>query len=260
MKFFVVDAFTSKLFSGNPAAVFILEEPISDQLMQQIASEINLSETAFVVKKGSSFDLRWFTPTKEVDLCGHATLASSHILWEQKILSESEIAEFSTRSGVLTAKKSSDFISMDFPSDEVKNIDSIDIFKELNLEPTFIGRTSFDYFLEVSTPELVMNYNPMFEIISKLDSRGLIVTSKSNSDSYDFVSRFFAPQSGVPEDPVTGSAHCSLGTYWYKKLGKSDLIGYQASVRGGIVKVKVEENRVILSGSAVTVIKSELLT
>ena len=260
MKFFVVDAFTSKPFSGNPAAVFILEEPISDQLMQQIAFEINLSETAFVVKKGSSFDLRWFTPTKEVDLCGHATLASSHILWEQKILSESEIAEFSTRSGVLTAKKSSDFISMDFPSDEVKNIDSIDIFKELNLEPTFIGRTSFDYFLEVSSPELVMNYNPMFEIISKLDSRGLIVTSKSNSDSYDFVSRFFAPQSGVPEDPVTGSAHCSLGTYWYRKLGKSDLIGYQASVRGGIVKVKVEENRVILSGSAVTVIKSELLT
>ncbi|NIP29693.1 MAG: PhzF family phenazine biosynthesis isomerase [Candidatus Dadabacteria bacterium] len=258
--FYVVDAFADRPFSGNPAAVFILEKDISDDLKQKIATEINLSETAFVLRINEMFRLRWFTPTREVDLCGHATLASAHILWETGVLSENEEAVFDTRSGVLRARLNKNLIEMDFPRDRILQVECPEeLTKTIPHKPIFVGKSSMDYLAVYENEDIIRNIEPDFQYIKKLDSRGLIITSKSSSDEIDFVSRFFAPNAGIMEDPVTGSAHCCLAAYWSRKLNKDNLTGFQASKRGGVVYTQLEDDKVLISGNAVTVIKSVVL-
>lgn len=259
-KIFQVDAFTDKPFAGNPAAVCILPEPRDEIWMQNIAREMNLSETAFLCEQENGFNLRWFTPVVEVDLCGHATLASAHILWEIGLLSPQEQARFHTRSGLLTAECKGDEIELSFPANPDEPVSAPPGLSEaLGVVPKYIGKSKFDYLVEVDSEEAVRNLRPDFVFLIKLPIRGIIVTSSSASDEYDFVSRFFAPSAGIDEDPVTGSAHCCLGPFWSRRLGKSEFIAYQASDRGGIVHVRVLGDRVHLGGQAVTVLRGELV-
>lgn len=245
-----------KPFSGNPAAVCMLKEDINDQLKQDIASEMNLSETAFILPCDEGLCLRWFTPTTEVDLCGHATLAAAHILWEIGVKDKNEAVRFHTRSGVLPVRKRRGFIEMEFPREDVVKTDCPREIKEgLDAEILFCGRNRMDYLVEVDSEDGLRSLAPDMASLEKLDSRGLIVTSRSGE--YDFVSRFFAPQSGIPEDPVTGSAHCALGPYWSEKLEKSGLRAFQASRRGGKIYVGVTNDKVTLGGNAVTVMSGD---
>ncbi len=258
MKIYQVDAFSEKPFSGNPAGVCILSERLDEKLMQNIAREMNLSETAFLIKESEEYNLRWFTPNSEVDLCGHATLASAHILWEKGYLRKDQEAKFSTRSGLLTAKMNSGWIELNFPAVlEEKTEPPAELLEALGVETSYIGKNKFDYLVEVESEEIVATMKPDFMRLSKVPARGVIVTSKARE--YDFVSRFFAPEVGVWEDPVTGSAHCCLGPYWQKKLHKDEFIAYQVSERGGVLKVKVVCERVLISGKAMTVLEGELL-
>lgn len=229
--------------------------------MLNVAREMNLSETAFLhPQKDEGFNLRWFTPRVEVDLCGHATLASAHILWETEYLGSEERALFYTKSGQLTAHKKGEWIEMDFPSQKEEPVSPPpNLVDALGVEPKHVGKTSFDYFVELESEEVVANMQPNFLQLANVETRGVIVTSQSSDPRYDFVSRFFAPGVGIDEDPVTGSAHCSLGPFWSEKLGKTTLTGYQSSSRGGVVIVKVKGKRVVLSGQAVTVLKGEIL-
>jgi len=254
-----VDAFTDKPFAGNPAAVCILSEPGDEIWMQQVAREMNLSETAFLCRQKDGFDLRWFTPTMEVDLCGHATLASAHILWEVGLLTPSEQARFHTRSGLLTAERK-DGIELNFPAtpDEPASVPA-GIGAALGVGPGYVGKSEFDYLVEVDSEETVRNLKPDFSALKTLTVRGIMVTSSSDSSRYDFVSRFFAPGAGIDEDPVTGSAHCCLGPFWSRRLGKDEMIACQVSERGGIVRVRVAGERVYLGGRAVTVLRGELV-
>lgn len=259
-KIFQVDAFTDLPFSGNPAAVCILEKETEKEWMQNIAAEMNLSETAFLISNGDRYNLRWFTPTIEVDLCGHATLASAHILWEEGYFNLDQDIDFITRSGVLTVSKIGDLIEMNFPSEPEESADIPQHLKEgLGVNPIYIGKNRFDYLVEVESEEQVRNLNPDYHLLSTIDTRGIIVTSNSESEEYDFVSRFFAPSSGINEDPVTGSAHCCLGPFWGRKLAKKTMTGYQDSKRGGVVHVTLKGDRVLLGGRAVTIFKGELL-
>lgn len=254
-----VDAFADKPFAGNPAAVCLLAEPREASWMQMVAREMNLSETAFLTRRNGGYDLRWFTPLVEVDLCGHATLASAHVLWEQGHLDPRQTAVFRTRSGELTAKKSGCWIEMNFPATPATPISSKQSIEEaLALKVKFAGRSRFDHLVEVESESDVRNLSPDFTKIGRLETRGLIVTSRASSAGCDYVSRFFAPAAGVDEDPVTGSAHCSLGPYWKDRLGRDDLVGYQASARGGFVRTRCEGDRVLLSGQAITVMRGEL--
>ncbi len=256
---FQVDAFTSQPFKGNPAAVCILDNPQEDQWMQNVAREMNLSETAFLLREGELFKLRWFTPMVEVDLCGHATLASAHILWEQGYLPAEQKALFSTRSGLLTAQKRGEWIEMDFPAKpEEPTAEPSGLAKALGVEIKYLGRNKFDYLVLVAKEEEVWQLQPDFALLKNLPVRGVMVTSKAEKGPYDFISRFFAPQVGVNEDPVTGSAHCCLGPFWAKRLGKDELLAYQASPRGGLIKVTLQESRVLLSGQAVTIFQGTL--
>ncbi|MCB9234112.1 MAG: PhzF family phenazine biosynthesis protein [Bacteroidia bacterium] len=256
---FQVDAFTDVPFQGNPAAVCYLMQSKSSHWMQQVAAEMNLAETAFFILRDGTIDLRWFTPTIEVDLCGHATLATAHIIWETELRSEERELVFDTRSGILRASKAGDWISLDFPSIPVKGTEvSADWLEKLGLEPVFVGKSKFDLLIELASEQEVREYRPDFRLIRELDARGLMITARGANGQKDFVSRFFAPQSGIDEDPVTGSAHCCLGTYWMEKLGKKEMIGYQASPRGGMVKVKVNGERTLLQGKAVTVMQGVL--
>jgi len=255
-----VDAFADKPFSGNPAAVCLLEQQADEKWMQLIAREMNLSETAFLLQRDGGFDLRWFTPMAEVKLCGHATLASAHMLWEQGHISLDQPARFFTKSCVLTAQKKGTSIEMDFPALPVtpESI-SEDLESALGVKARYAGRSGFDYLLEVESEEAVRALRPDFDRIARLNVRGVIVTSQANGSGYDFVSRFFAPAVGVNEDPVTGSAHCCLGPFWKERLGRDDLIGYQASTRGGFVRTRCVGDRVLISGQAVTVMRGELV-
>jgi PhzF family phenazine biosynthesis protein len=256
----LVDAFTSKPFAGNPAAVCILQEPRDATWMQDVACEMNTSETAFLVRQSDGYDLRWFTPVVEVELCGHATLASAHVLWEEGYLRSEQQARFHTLSGLLTAERKGEWIEMDFPSTPEQPAQSPPGLAEvLGASPKYVGKNQFDYFVELDSEDVVRNLRPNFSMIEKLPARGVIVTAKSSSSEYDFMSRFFGPQSGVAEDPVTGSAHCCLGPYWAKKLKKTELVGYQASARGGVVRVRLGGDRVHLQGQAVIVLRGELL-
>ncbi len=255
-----VDAFTDRPFAGNPAAVCVLPEPRDARWMQSVAQEMNLSETAFLLKEAHGFNLRWFTPTTEVDLCGHATLASAHVLWEAGYLGPSEQASFSTRSGLLTAVRKGDWIELDFPAEpEAPATAPPDLAKALGATPKYVGKNRFDYLVEVDCEETVRDLKPDLNTLGKIPARGFIVTSLASSPSYDFVSRFFAPGAGINEDPVTGSAHCCLGPFWSARSGKNEFIAHQVSPRGGVVQVRVSGARVHLGGKAVTVLRGELL-
>ena len=261
-RIFVVDAFTDRAFGGNPAAVCILDEPRDDGWRRDVAREMNLSETAFLEKRDdASYTLRWFTPAVEVDLCGHATLASAHILWETGELAAGETARFHTRSGVLSAVKRGDWIEMDFPAEPEKPAEAPpELLEALGVTPVYTGRNRFDYLVEVGDELIVRELVPDMTRLKKVDMRGVIVTSRSRSAGFDFVSRFFAPAVGVDEDPVTGSAHCCLGPYWGAKLGKTSLSALQVSARGGILRVGLKGDRVLIGGQAVTVLRAELLS
>jgi len=257
---FTVDAFTDKAFSGNPAAVCLLSENIYDSVMQNIAFEMNLSETAFVLKEEEGYNLRWFTPAAEVDLCGHATLSSAHILWQEGLSKHNEAIHFKTKSGLLITRMIGDEIEMDFPAISEKEVPyPKDLIQALGgVHPKYVGMTKWNYLVEVDSEDAVKTLKPDYATMLELPGWGTMVTAKSDSGEFDFISRFFAPEKGVPEDPVTGSAHCALGPYWQKRLGKKDFSAYQASPRGGRVGVRVEGDRVFLTGKAVTVIKGEI--
>jgi PhzF family phenazine biosynthesis protein len=261
-----VDAFTDRRFSGNPAAVCVLHEPRGSDWMQDVAAEMNLSETAFALRLDGPgrFNLRWFTPNSEVDLCGHATLATAHVLWEEGHVPPDQVPQFETRSGLLTARRGPRGIELDFPREavdsEVTSPSEISLLAEAIPAPLqFVGRNRFDLLVEVGNEETLMGLRPDIRKLETLPYRGVIVTSRSADPEYDFASRFFAPRVGVDEDPVCGSAHCCLGPYWGDKLGKSELTGHQRSCRGGVVGVRVEGPRVILIGRAVTVLRGELV-
>ena len=258
MNIYQADAFSDKPFSGNPAAVVLLDRSVDAAWMQNIAREMNLSETAFLRKQADGYHLRWFTPAVEVALCGHATLASAHILWESGLLPESEPAHFHTLSGVLTANRCGDEIELDFPATPPEPADAPeDLAMALGCVPQYVGRSQFDYLIEVDSEAEVRLMHPDHARLRQIPVRGIMVTAPADQ-GYDFVSRFFAPGSGIDEDPVTGSAHCCLGPYWGDRLNKTEMLAYQASSRGGVVRVRLAGNRVILAGKAATIFKGEL--
>ena len=257
---FQVDAFASEPFTGNPAGVCLLSEAQSDRWMQQVAGEMNLSETAFLLENGDGYNLRWFTPELEVDLCGHATLASAHALWELGRLEPGAEARFHTRSGLLTATQHGAWIELDFPALPAEaTAPPPSLAQALGATPTYVGKSKFDLLVEVESEEILRGLQPDFPRLATIPARGCIVTSPTSDAGFDFVSRYFAPAAGINEDPVTGSAHCCLAPYWEKRLGKSTFMAYQASGRGGVLKVRRDGDRVILGGQAVTVLRAELL-
>jgi len=254
-----IDAFAAKPFAGNPAAVCVLPAAREASWMQNVAREMNLSETAFLVPAADGFDLRWFTPVGEVDLCGHATLASAHALWDCGHLKPDQQARFHTRSGLLTADKRGDWIEMDFPvKAEETAAAPPGLTEALGVKPQYVGRNKFDYIVEVESETTLRNLKPNFSLLSEVTARGVIVTALPESNGFDFLSRFFAPAVGINEDPVTGSAHCCLAPYWSKRLGKTELTAYQASARGGVVRLHLNGDRVLIGGQAVTVLRGEL--
>ena len=254
-----IDAFTSRPFAGNPAAVALLDSPRDDDWHQRVAAEMNLAETAFLTPVADGFGLRWFTPAVEVDLCGHATLASAHFLWESGRLAGDGAARFHTRSGVLTASRDGEWITLDFPATPVSAVPTPhDLVEALGVEPAFVGRSRFDVLVEVKHGDAVRHLTPNLDRLGRVPARGIIVTAPGDEPGIDFVSRFFGPAVGVPEDPVTGSAHCALGPFWAERLGRTRLVGFQASKRGGTVRVEVRGDRVLLGGQAVTVLRGEL--
>jgi PhzF family phenazine biosynthesis protein len=255
-----IDAFTDRPFTGNPAAVCLLDTGVDDIWMQQVAREMNLSETAFLKARPDGYDLRWFTPVAEVDLCGHATLASAHFLWERRFLEPHLPARFHTKSGLLTATMQGDWIEMDFPAEPAKqHAFPPELARALGVGMEWVGQNRMDYLVELESEKVLRELKPDFALIATLGTRGVMVTAESRDARYDFVSRYFAPQFGIDEDPVTGSAHCALGPYWAAKLRKHELVGYQASARGGVVKVRPEMDRCKLMGRAVTVMRGQLL-
>jgi PhzF family phenazine biosynthesis protein len=259
LKLLQIDAFTSDAFKGNPAAVCFMDGARDDRWMANVAAEMNLAETAFLTPAGDGWGLRWFTPTVEVDLCGHATLASAHAIWSENISSD-DVLRFHTRSGVLTAKHDGDMIELDFPA---KRADSIaapaGLLDALGVtSASYVGRNQFDYIVELPSEAEVRALKPDHGVLRHLPVRGVIVTARGTAD-YDFISRFFAPGSGVDEDPVTGSSHCCLTPYWSERLGKTEMNAYQASPRGGAIRVRLDGDRVKLAGHAVTILRGELL-
>jgi PhzF family phenazine biosynthesis protein len=256
-----VDAFTNRPFAGNPAAVCVLREAAPDEWMRNVAREMNLSETAFLTPRDGGYHLRWLTPAVEVDLCGHATVASAHVLWEDAHLKPGQQARFHTRSGLLTADRRGDWIELDFPAKQVAPAEAPpELLPALGVRTAgYIGKNAFDYLVEVDSEETLRALAPDHSALRKVPVRGVIVTARSARPEFDFVSRFFAPGSGIDEDPVTGSAHVALGPYWGGRLGKSEFTAYQASARGGVVRVRLNGDRVILGGQAVTVMTAELL-
>ena len=257
----MIDAFASEPFAGNPAAVCLLpagaeaEEP----WMQAVAREMNLSETAFVTPRGDDFSLRWFTPTTEVDLCGHATLAAAHALWEHGALHRRDEVRFHTASGLLTAACADGWIQLDFPALACEPADAPAAVRDaLGLGAVPSARAKYDWLLEAPSEQAVRALRPDFAKLRDTDARGMIVTARSDDARYDFVSRFFAPGAGIDEDPVTGSAHCALAPYWSPQLRKTSMVGRQVSARGGVVRVDLRGDRVSLGGQAITVLTGDL--
>lgn len=254
-----IDAFTDRPYRGNPAAVCLLHERKSDEWMQNVAAEMNLAETAFLLRTEEGFGLRWFTPAIEVDLCGHATLASAHFLWEEGHLKPRATARFETRSGLLTAHRKDGWITLDFPATPATTeAPPPGLVEALGKTPTWFAKSRFDYLAVYDDEATIRALTPDLALLSRFPVRGVIVTGPGSTAENDFVSRFFAPAAGVPEDPVTGSAHCTLGPYWGDRTGKQDLVGYQASKRGGTVKVGLRGDRCLLAGQAVTVLRGSL--
>ncbi len=263
MRILVIDAFTDRPFAGNPAGVCLLERPADPEWMRRVAAEMRHSETAFLhpLDDGDAdYGLRWFTPTVEVDLCGHATLASAHALYETGAVGPDAPIRFATRSGVLvTTRDDRGRIAMDFPAEPAVPVAAPDGLAEaLGARPAWVGRNRFDLLVEVADEDTVERLSPDLAAVGALDARGVVVTAASGRPDRDFVSRFFAPAVGVPEDPVTGSAHCALGPYWAERLGRSTVVGVQVSARTGRVEVAVRGDRVTLAGHAVTVLDGEL--
>lgn len=258
--YYVIDAFTDRPFAGNPAAVVVLNAWPEDSWLQNVALEMNLAETAFLVPNTSGYDLRWFTPRVEVDLCGHATIASALALAERGLLEDGASVVFSTRSGILGADRRGSRIDLDFPALQATPCaPPAGLLEALGLASAAVSRSKYDYVVEVDSALDVRKLAPDFKQLAHVECRGVIVTALSDSAEYDFISRFFAPVVGIDEDPVTGSAHCRLGPHWSERLGKTKLVGYQASARGGVVQVEVCGERVRLGGQGVLVAKGELL-
>lgn len=259
-RIFQVDAFTREPFKGNPAGVCLLDGSRDDEFLQIVAREMNLSETAFPLPESEGFRLRWFTPSAEVDLCGHATLATSHVLWEEGIVPLETPIRYITKSGELRATSREGLIELDFPAKPEQPVEAPEsLIRAMGVMPRYVGRNQFDYLLLVDGEEEVRRVAPDFRLLHDAGARGVMVTAPSDSPEFDFVSRFFAPGAGIDEDPVTGSAHCCLGPFWAARLGKTELRAYQASARGGELLVRVEGDRVILAGHAVTVLRGELV-
>ncbi len=262
LRIFQVDAFADRPFAGNPAAVCVLPQARDERWMRDVAREMNLSETAFLLRRDDgSFDLRWFTPAVEVDLCGHATLASAHVLWQEGHVSPGEQARFHTRSGLLTAGQlDGGWIELDFPAERAEPCESpAALIEALGATPVFVGKNRWDYMIEVASEAEVLGLQPDFVVLRAIEARGALVTARSDAPAFDYVCRFFAPAAGVDEDPVTGSAQCLLGPYWQERLGKDELVGYQASARGGVLRVRPRGERVLIAGQAVTVLHAELV-
>lgn len=257
-----VDAFATEPFTGNPAGVCLLDRDVAAEWMQAVAREMAVSATAFAWVEEAPVRLRWFTPVAELDLCGHATLATAHVLWEEEVVPRGSPIAFETRSGRLAATRSGDHIELDFPSEppEPEAIDA-GLLHALGVDSArYVGRNRMDLLVEVDGEERVRELRPVLPLLAEIPARGVIVTGRSGSAEYDFVSRFFAPAIGVNEDPVTGSAHCCLGPYWSARLGRSTLTAYQASERGGSLRVTIDGDRTRLAGRATTVFRGELLT
>jgi PhzF family phenazine biosynthesis protein len=251
------DAFTDTLFGGNPAAICPLEQWLPDETMQKIAIENNLAETAFFVKNETGYNLRWFTPEYEIDLCGHATLASAHILFTELGHKENEIHFETVKAGTLTVKRDGDKYTMDFPSRPPIHIEPpVGLADALGEKQPLEVLRSRDYFLVYESEDDIRDIAPDFFALSKMDTVGVIITAPGKD--VDFVSRFFAPGAGIPEDPVTGSAHCNLIPYWAEKLGKNELHAYQLSARKGELWCELKGDRVLMSGKAVTYLKGEI--
>ena len=257
-KIFQVDAFTSEPFKGNPAGVLLLTTAKPDEWMQDFAREMNLSETAYLLKLQEKYLLRWFTPKVEVDLCGHATLASAHVLFSEGLVKKDETILFESASGILKARYVDGWVELDFPAFEVSSGEvTSQIIDALGFEPGEIFESDVNLLVEMKNHDLVRDYLPDIEKLAMLPYQGLIITSRMEG-GYDFTSRYFAPQAGINEDPVTGSAHCSLAPFWSSKLGKNELKAYQASERGGVLRVRLENNRAFIRGQAVTIFEGEL--
>jgi PhzF family phenazine biosynthesis protein len=256
LQIYQADAFAAGLFKGNPAAVVPLTKWLNDETMQLIAMENNLSETAFFIPEGNQFHIRWFTPKAEVKLCGHATLASAHILFNE-LNFQSEQIEFNSKSGILTVKKTGDKLQLDFPADFAAEVEPVPVFAEaFGIQPstTLKGRT--DYLLLFDSEEIIRNIEPNFQLLYQSDARGIMVTAKGNK--VDFVSRFFAPGVGIDEDPVTGSAHTTLIPFWANRLNKTEMTALQLSARGGELWCSLSDDRVLIAGKAVTYLRGEI--
>lgn len=259
---FQVDAFTGEPFKGNPAGVCLIPGPMDAAWMQSVAAEMNLAETAFPLREGGGFRLRWFTPKCEVKLCGHATLATAHVLWQTGLLAPNEEARFETLSGPLAARRDGDLIELDFPARPPLPQPPVwadEVVGALGLKPVYIGMSAEDILFEAADEKAVRGVEPDFATLRSLPARGVIVTSRSSDCRYDFVSRFFAPAVGVDEDPVTGSSHTVLVPYWARRLAKKSFTAFQASARGGVLHLRLDGDRVKIAGRAVTVIKGEIL-
>lgn len=260
LRFFVVDAFSLGPFTGNPAAVMPLERWPDDGWLQNVAMEMNLSETAYTVPNADGFDLRWFTPEAEVDLCGHATLATARVLAELGLVERDSEVRFATRSGTLLARVVGERVELDFPlTPQVPAAPPPGLLEALGARPRYVGKSRFDYLVELKDEQAVRDLDPDFRALARLDCRGVMVTARASTAGYDFVSRFFGPSVGIDEDPVTGSAHCCLADHWQKELKQTRFTALQTSRRGGHVEVEVRENRVILGGAAVIASQGEWL-
>jgi PhzF family phenazine biosynthesis protein len=256
----LIDAFADRPFTGNQAGVCYLERPAPDRWMQSVAMEMNQAETAFLSRNDGDWSLRWFTPKVEVDLCGHATLASAHFLWESGRLPRTQVARFQTRSGLLSAESDGDWIVLDFPRTTPTEAPPPEgLVDALGSQPIWSGRSRFDVLVQLENAETVRKLSPDLVRLADVDARGIIVTAEGDTRGIDFVSRFFAPRVGVPEDSVTGSSHCALAPFWAERLGRPLLTGHQASARGGTVRVETRGERVLLGGKARTVVRGELL-
>jgi len=256
LQLFQADAFAASLFKGNPAAVVPLDEWLSDEILQLIAAENNLSETAFFIPENDHYHIRWFTPKSEVALCGHATLATAHILFNE-LNFKGESISFNSKSGILTVRKTNDKLQLDFPADIVQPVESNPLFTQalgIDALASFKGRT--DYLLLFESEEMIRQMKPDFQLLYQIGARGIMVTAKGNE--VDFVSRFFAPGVGIDEDPVTGSAHTSLVPFWSSRLNKTEMIALQLSERGGQLWCTISGDRVLIAGNAVTYLKGEI--
>lgn len=258
IKYFQVDAFTNKPFTGNPAGVCLLEESISDELMQRLAAQLNLSETAFLSREENRLRLRWFTPKVEIALCGHATLATAHILWQNQLLDPAVSADFETKSGLLKVTKQDDWMEMAFPAFESTPARlPEELIGILDVKPIYTAEVFDRYLIELASEKEIYDLDPDFGRLKRF--RKVLLTSIADPGSkFDFISRYFAPSIGVNEDPVTGTSHCCLAPYWGSKLNKTQMVAYQASKRAGVVKMRLKENNVMLSGQAVTVLRGSL--